>query len=304
MPPTHSNAVRQAIGNSPFIYGTAWKKDATTKLVSQALSAGFVAIDTAAQPRHYREDLVGTGMRESLVSNNMKREQLYVQTKFTSPAGQDLNNMPYSAEAPLETQLHTSVKSSLHNLRPTDDLSSMDSSYIDCLLLHSPLQTTRATMEAWKVLESYVPHSIRYLGISNVTLPVLKALYNGSTIKPSVVQNRFYLATAYDVPLRRFCREKDIVYESFWTLTGNPGLLQSTPVVMLAQFAGVSKAVALYSLVTALDVVVLNGTTNAERMREDLQGAEKVQQWARKMQDSWNTILGDFKHLVGDTDVE
>ncbi len=35
-----------------FIYGTAWKEDATANLVEKAVSTGFSAIDTANQPRH------------------------------------------------------------------------------------------------------------------------------------------------------------------------------------------------------------------------------------------------------------
>lgn len=34
-------------------YGTAWKKDKTADLVEAALKAGFRAIDTACQPKHY-----------------------------------------------------------------------------------------------------------------------------------------------------------------------------------------------------------------------------------------------------------
>ena len=36
-----------------FIYGTAWKEDATTELVVRAVGTGFRAIDTANQPWHY-----------------------------------------------------------------------------------------------------------------------------------------------------------------------------------------------------------------------------------------------------------
>ena len=33
-----------------FIYGTAWKEDATAELVNMAVSNGFSGIDTANQP--------------------------------------------------------------------------------------------------------------------------------------------------------------------------------------------------------------------------------------------------------------
>jgi hypothetical protein len=38
-----------------IIYGTAWKKERTTELVRTAVLAGFRAIDTACQPKHYSE---------------------------------------------------------------------------------------------------------------------------------------------------------------------------------------------------------------------------------------------------------
>lgn len=61
-----------------FIYGTAWKKDHTPELVHQALQAGFRAVDTAAQPKHYREDLVGEGIRRAIRDGTVRREDLHV----------------------------------------------------------------------------------------------------------------------------------------------------------------------------------------------------------------------------------
>ena len=154
------------------------------------------------------------------------------------------------------------------------------------------------TLQAWDVLESYVPDKIRTLGISNVTLPVLQAIYENSTIKPSVVQNRFYSKTMFDVPLRKFCKEHDITYQSFWTLTGNPTLLKSQPVRDLAQAAEVSPAMALYALVIDLGVVVLNGTTSVEHMREDLDGIRQIRDWVTSNSQSWAKISQDFSSLL------
>ena len=63
-----------------FIYGTAWKKDATTELVQTAVKAGFNAIDTANQPKHYSEWLVGEAL-EALASEGIRRDSLFLQTK-------------------------------------------------------------------------------------------------------------------------------------------------------------------------------------------------------------------------------
>lgn len=61
-----------------LVYGTAWKKQRTAELVYQALKAGFRGIDTAAQPRHYQEDLVGDGIRRAIKEGLVTREELYV----------------------------------------------------------------------------------------------------------------------------------------------------------------------------------------------------------------------------------
>ncbi|UPX20339.1 uncharacterized protein EKO05_0010574 [Ascochyta rabiei] len=283
--------------NPAFTYGTAWKKDQTKLLVKEALRQGFRRVDTAAQPKHYQEGLVGEALREAYSEGTVSRENVHIQTKYTTPAGQDLDDMPYDPNESLENQLHTSIASSLWNLRPTQN--SEDGSYVDCLLLHSPLTTLDQTLQAWSVLETYVPHQIKALGISNVTLPVLREIYNASTIKPSVVQNRFYPQTRYDGPLRAFCREHRITYQSFWTLTGNPKLLRSKPVAELARAAEVAVPIALYALVMDLGVEVLNGTTSAAHMKDDLQGVRQVRNWASSNASQWATLGRSFAELVG-----
>jgi diketogulonate reductase-like aldo/keto reductase len=204
--------------------------------------------------------------------------------------------MPYDPEAPLETQIHTTVASSLNNLRHRAESEGI--SYVDCLLLHSPLPTVEQTLQAWKLLESYVPTQIRTLGISNVTLPVLQAIYDQASIKPSVVQNRFYFQTRYDLPLRAFCTERNIMYQSFWTLTGNPSLLKSKPVFALAQAAEVDVAVALYALVMEQGIMVLNGSTSPEHMRGDMDGIRTAREWAVSHPRDFASIGEAFKNLM------
>lgn len=219
-----------------------------------------------------------------------------LQTKYTTPAGQDLNNMPYDPEAPLDVQIRTSVASSLKNLR--HDQNSEDESYIDCLLLHSPLPTSEQTLQAWRLLETYVPQKIRSLGISNVTLPILRDLWLRAKVKPAVVQNRFYPDTYHDVELREYCRLSGIMYQSFWTLTGNPVLLKSKPVAALAEATNVGLPIALYALVMDQGIVVLNGSTSTEHMRADLEGIRKVREWAESNQKKFEYIRDDFSYLV------
>ncbi|KAH9876546.1 hypothetical protein J1614_003677 [Plenodomus biglobosus] len=281
-----------------FVYGTAWKKVQTKSLVKEAIVQGFRRVDTAAQPRHYQEALVGEALREAYAEGLVNRSEIQLQTKYTTPAGQDISNMPYDPSSPLETQIHTSVASSLQNLRSAPD--SEKDAYLDCLLLHSPLPSIEETLQAWRLLESYVPSRIRSLGISNVTLPVLQVLYEQSTIKPSVVQNRLYPQTGYDVALRAFCTSHAITYQSFWTLTGNPTLLKSNPVLALAQECGIEQPVALYALVMNSGIMVLNGTTSTSHMRQDLDGILKVREWIETHPEDWKSLDDAFKALIKD----
>jgi diketogulonate reductase-like aldo/keto reductase len=246
---------------APLFYGTAWKKTATSRLVALALAAGFRAIDTACQPKHYREDLVGDALSRT---SNVAREDLFVQTKFTLPGGQDPTNIPYDINAKLEDQVRQSFSKSLQNLQ-TD--------YIDAVLLHSPARTLEVAASILNVLLQFKERGqIRYLGISNIySLPMLKEI---CTIVPKstvqIIQNRFYQETGYDMALRDYCRENDIVYQSFWTLTGNPHILKSERLKAIAKRLDASVEGVFYRFCIQKGIIVLDGTTSEDHMKEDL----------------------------------
>jgi diketogulonate reductase-like aldo/keto reductase len=84
------------------------------------------------------------------------------------------------------------------------------------------MSTFSSTIEVWRVFEDlYSTGKVKQLGISNCYgLSTLKNLYEMAKVKPSVVQNRFYAETGYDKEIRSFCRYNNIIYQSFWTLTG------------------------------------------------------------------------------------
>lgn len=245
-----------------ILYGTAWKEDRTEGLVAAALREGFRGIDTACQPKHYDEAGVGRGVAECL-GEDLARGELYLQTKFTPVSGHDPARIPYDPKAPLEEQVAQSFEVSLKNLRTT---------YVDGLVLHSPLPDGEQTLAAWRALEAIADSGCaRQLGISNCYSPeLLAALYRSARVKPAVVQNRFFRETGYDAQIRAFCRERGIVYQSFWTLTANPHLLAAAALRGIAARRGRTPAQVLFRYLTQQDVVPLTGTTSAEHMREDL----------------------------------
>jgi diketogulonate reductase-like aldo/keto reductase len=245
-----------------IIYGTAWKKADTERLVSLALQIGFRGIDTACQPKHYDEAGVGAGIAARL-RHGLSRGDLYLQTKFTSLSGQDPNRIPYDSTAPLSDQVAQSTAASLKNLQ-TD--------YLDCVLLHSPMLTMGQTLSVWSTLESFVDKAqVRQLGISNCyRLAELEELYRAARIKPAVLQNRFYADTHYDGEIRAYCTENQIIYQSFWTLSANPHLLAQKTMTALATTHNKTPAEILFRYLTQIGIVPLTGTKSEAHMRQDL----------------------------------
>lgn len=217
----HSMKTIKSLGLQPppFLYGTAWKKERTEDLVYLAVQNGFRGIDTACQPKHYFEPGVGNALERIYAEGKIRREDMFIQTKYTPFSGQDKNNVPYDKDAKLEDQVMQSFRVSLSNLK---------TSYLDSLVLHSPLEEHKETMEVWRAFEHiHSSGGARFLGISNCyDLPVLEALYSEATVKPSFLQNRFYRESGYDRPIRKFCSANGITYQSFWTLTANPHALE------------------------------------------------------------------------------
>lgn len=245
-----------------IIYGTAWKKEVTAVLVEQAIGLGFRGIDTACQPKHYNEAGVGDGVAACL-HRGLDRSELYLQSKFTSISGQDPARVPYDSNASLSEQVAQSFQASLKNLQ-TD--------YLDCLVLHSPLANPQRTMEVWQAMEQ-IFHSggVKQLGISNCYDPLqFKLLHQNATIKPAVIQNRFYAQTGYDRAIRAFCREHRIIYQSFWTLSANPNVLADATLHTLAEKYRRSNAQIFFRYLSHIGIIPLTGTTSESHMREDL----------------------------------
>lgn len=245
-----------------IIYGTAWKKERTQPLVISAFQQGFRGIDTACQPKHYFEPGVGDALKQCLGATTTRAE-LYLQTKFTPLSGHDPQHIPYDPHARLADQVAQSFRVSQQNLR---------TEYIDCLVLHSPLHDRASLREAWSAMEQiYDGGGTKQLGLSNCyQLNQLRELYEWARIKPAVLQNRFYAETGYDRDIRNFCRAQHVIYQSFWTLSANPHLLQSTLVQHLANHYRRTPAQILFRYLTQRDIVPLTGTQSIAHMQEAL----------------------------------
>lgn len=244
-----------------IIYGTAWKKERTAELVTAAIQAGYRGIDTACQPKHYNESGVGEALKR--VADTIPRTELYIQTKFTPINGQDLQTVPYEVKGSLSDQILQSFEVSKKNLH-------LD--YLDGLLLHSPLESLQETLIAWKIFEKiHQQEGAKRIGISNCyDLRMIKHIYEAAVIKPTILQNRFYPVTRYDHDIRAWCLENNVTYQSFWTLTANPHLLESKAVRQASQKYRKTPAQVLFRFLTQIGIVPLTGTTSLQHMSEDL----------------------------------
>jgi diketogulonate reductase-like aldo/keto reductase len=250
-----------------FMYGTAWKKEATTRLVELAVESGFTAVDTANQLIHYQEALVGEALR-ALAKKGVKRETLFLQTKFTPLDGQG-GRPPYDPSADLTTQVRQSFDSSLIHLG-TD--------YVDSYVLHAPFSRRglgKADWEVWAAMEAlYQSGKTKMIGVSNVAAGQLVELCERAKVKPMVVQNRCFAALGWDKEVREICLAHGIVYQGFSLLTANREVLADPEIHALAGKLGVNPAQVIFRFAQQIGMLPLTGTTSQQHMKEDLQAEQ------------------------------
>ena len=246
-----------------FMYGTAWKKEATTSLVQLAVASGFKAIDTANQLIHYSEALVGEALL-ALNNHGIKRETLFLQTKFTSVGGQD-HRTPYDASADITTQVGQSFDSSLKHLH-TD--------YVDSYVLHGPYSGGGLGQEDWEVWAAieglYQSGRTRMIGISNVSAGQLKELCEKATIKPMVVQSRCFAVSEWDKEVREICKAHQIIYQGFSLLTANQNFLGHPKIGAMAKRLETGPLQVIFRFAMQIGMLPLTGTTSEQHMKEDL----------------------------------
>lgn len=98
----------------------------------------------------------------------------------------------------------TSLEVSLSNLR---------TNYLDSYLLHTPLATLDATLEAWRTMAKFQDAGrTKMIGLSNTyDVTVLEEL--GRVRKVEVVQNRWYQGNDWDKDVVTYCKRNGIMYQ-------------------------------------------------------------------------------------------
>jgi diketogulonate reductase-like aldo/keto reductase len=243
-----------------FIYGTAWKKERTADLVALALEAGFRAIDTANQRKHYHEAGVGEALRRVGIA----RDALFLQSKFTYEGGQD-HRLPYDPKSPLATQVADSFASSLEHLG-TD--------YLDSYVLHGPSGDTEWSADdraVWGAMETlHAEGKTKVLGVSNISLAQLEELVANAQVQPSFVQNRCYASDGWGRAERSFCSRRGIIYQGFSLLTANRKELAMPLIPAIAKRHDATVAQVVFRFAQLQGMLPLTGTSSQEHMALDL----------------------------------
>ncbi|KAJ2904955.1 aldo-keto reductase-like protein [Zalerion maritima] len=298
-----------------LIYGTAWKKGETEELTYKAIRAGFRGVDTALQPQHYDELAVGRGIQATLEGGLHPEGGLWVQTKYSPPAGQG-GQCPYDG-----------TQNQRHQVQESAAISMVDLGMLDCLLLHSACPTLSQTMEAWMEMAGQIGHGVRSLGVCNFTFDQFASFYhecvnlnrlsfqrmrpafaspfnktdifsnNHQCTVPMVFQGPVAAVNGYATLLRAFCRKHGVIFQGYWVLSANTQLRKRGPVTTLADRAQVDPAVALYALFLGSDpnMAILDGTKDEKHMEQDIKGLEKVAAWSVANLAEWDSLVERFE---------
>lgn len=247
-----------------MMYGTAWKEAQTRTFTLAALNAGFRAIDTANQRKHYAEADVGEAVRHFLENTDCERDALFLQTKYTFQAGQD-HRLPYDPQAKIAEQVAQSIASSLEHLH-TD--------WLDAYILHGPSRRfglIEEDLEAWHAIEhTQKAGQARMIGVSNVTLEQLQGIVEQATIPPAFVQNRCFAQNQWDAEVRAYCAQHDIVYQGFSLLTANINHITRPEIQEIAYHHQLTLPQLIFLFSCQIGMLPLTGTTDEQHMVQDL----------------------------------
>src|ERR1700723_2119164 len=255
-------------GHMPALgFGTLIPDAALTRTATRdALDAGFRHFDCAERYRNERE--VGDALQAGVAANGIARENIFVTTKLWNS-----NHRPERVEPAFEASL---VRLGLK--------------YLDLYLIHTPFafrpgdeQDPRdqngnvlydrdvTLLDTWKALETLVDHGkCRAIGLSDISLNVLKPIYESARIKPAVVQVEAHPYLP-ETELLGFCKERGVVLLAFAPLGHGrkPGPLEDPVISAIAARVGKTPAQVLLAWAVQRGTALLTTPRTAARAREN-----------------------------------
>ena len=177
----------------------------TANVVSQALRAGYRAIDTAAA---YENE---AGVGEAIASSDLDRERVFVTTKlWNDDHGRDRAGDAFA-----------------------DSLERLGFDYVDLYLIHWPAPSSGRYVETWEALcELKESGRARSIGTSNFMIEHLEEIIEATGVVPTVNQIELH-PQLQQAELRAFHRERGILTEA-WSPLGQGKVLDDPAITGLA----------------------------------------------------------------------
>ncbi|KHN87996.1 Aldose reductase B [Toxocara canis] len=193
-------------------------QETITAVVDAALKAGYRMFDTAKY--YHNEPELGNALQELLPKYGLKREDIYITTKFFPAAA---NNAEFARKM---------VDESLRDLK---------TSYIDLMLIHYPKAEACANDDPRNVVnrhDAYVElekikaeGKIRSVGVSNYEINHLEEIKQFGKMMPAVNQVEFHPHFTRQ-PLHDYCDKEGIFFQAFSSLARNHEDLIGDPVIV------------------------------------------------------------------------
>jgi alcohol dehydrogenase (NADP+) len=262
IPLSHGAGQMPALGFGTLIPDAAVTMTATR----DALDAGFRHFDCAERYGNERE--VGKALQAGLAAGGIARKDIFVTTKLWNS-----NHRPERVEPAFEASLER-----------------LGLNYLDLYLIHTPFafqpgdeQDPRdqdgnvvydrgvTLLDTWRAMENLVDGGrCRAIGLSDIGLDEVKAIYEAARIKPAVVQveSHPYLP---EWEVLEFCKEKGVVLLAFAPLGHGmkPGLLEDPVISGIAARVGKTPAQVLLAWAVQRGTALLTTPRSAARAREN-----------------------------------
>ncbi len=247
-------------GGRPKIgFGTfGLNADSMEDTIQTAVRLGYRLFDTAAD--YHNEHLLGKAIHHCMDTGMIKREELFIQTKYYPVS-------PYGYE-----DAYKQFKKSLEQL-------GLD--YIDAYLIHKPIpQYSENTYrmenkEVWRAFKELKEQGkIRYLGVSNFCERHIDFLEEerNSAFFPAINQLEIH-PSFQQKGLREWCGERGIVIEGWSPL--NRGKMLNHPLINeLAEKYGKTPAQICISWSVQNDVIPITSAENENWMRESMESSD------------------------------
>lgn len=250
--------LRNGVSVPMLAMGTGgWNDDAAESGVNMAIANGYAHIDTAHD--YGCQVGVGKGLKSA------ERKDLFVTTKVPGCGVPSQHLQPPCYDNTIKLA--------------EEDLTQLDTPYVDLLLLHFPdiLACKREAdckkmQEQWAGLEKmYADKKARAIGVSNYCQPCLECLAQTQTVAPMLNQFEFHVGMGEDpFGLPSYCKDKGIAFMAYSPMAHGRLLNNFTAGEAIAKTHNVSSAQVALRYIVEQEHLLVTHTDNDEYQKQDL----------------------------------